>query len=111
MDFDAMMAELRQEYLADLPGVINNLKTAHSDANGEEVHRIFHQLKGSGKTYGFDEITELCKIMESSTKDNSIPDSCNDAISLLEAILEKRSSNETVNLNLDPRYIKLLQGQ
>lgn len=104
-----MMAELRKEYLSELPKVIINLKEAHSENNGEKVHTIFHQLKGSGKTYGFDEITDLCKIMEERSKGNSIPKGCDDAISILETILKKRSGNEPVNLNQDSRYIKLIQ--
>lgn len=106
-----MMAELQQEYLAELPNIISNLKTAHQQTNGEEVHRIFHQLKGSGKTYGFDEITELCKIMEERSMGNIIPKKTETAIQLLEHILNKRSNKESVHLNKEPSYIELIQSQ
>ena len=110
MDFNAMMAELQKEYLAELPNIISKLKKVTAENNGEEVHRIFHQLKGSGKTYGFDEITELCKIMEERSMGNTIPEQTTEAIELLELILSKRSNNEAVHLNQESSYIKLIQS-
>lgn len=105
-----MMAELQQEYLQELPGIISKLKEASQNNEGEKVHTIFHQLKGSGKTYGFDEITDLCQIMEERSMGNIIPPKTDTAIKLLELILTKRSNKEDVHLNKESSYIELIQS-
>ncbi len=63
--WDAAWAELRAEYLAEAPerlargrAALGRLR-AGERAAADELRRVFHGFAGSGRTYGFDRVTEL----------------------------------------------------
>ena len=64
MNFDEMMAELRTEYLATFPQKFLEIETHLSAVDFSRLRDDFHKLKGTGKTYGIPEISELCAIIE-----------------------------------------------
>lgn len=63
--WDAALAELRAEYLAEAPGRLARGRAAlvrlraGERAAADELRRVFHGFAGSGRTYGFDRVTEL----------------------------------------------------
>lgn len=71
MSYSDIMAGLKKKYLEDLkvksedffnkPAVLDNL---------EELRTFFHQLKGSGATYGIPEVSEVGKKYEEKVKAN-----------------------------------------
>ncbi len=63
-DFQNMMAELKKEYIQELPDKISHLESLMSPPNQAELESEFHKLKGTGKTYGLPEVTEICEKAE-----------------------------------------------
>ncbi|MBT4763020.1 MAG: Hpt domain-containing protein [Bdellovibrionaceae bacterium] len=90
-DFQNMLDELKKEYLADLPKKIEQLENLMLDANLEIIEDEFHKLKGTGKTYGVPEVTDICAIAEESClqKASNWQEVSNNAISELKAVLLK----------------------
>ena len=64
MTFDDMMAELQVEYVASIPEKIATIKAHYESGDIALVQDDFHKLKGTGKTYGLPEVTELAMEME-----------------------------------------------
>ena len=67
---DAVFVILQREYLADAPARLADLRkdlaafrTGEPDAL-ESLRRRFHQLAGSGGSYGFPRVTEIGRTME-----------------------------------------------
>lgn len=67
----AALEELRQEYLAELPGLLQVLsvavKTAKSSGTAEDLRTAIskaHALKGTSGSYRFAEISEAAGLME-----------------------------------------------
>ncbi len=52
-------AQLLTKYSLDLTRKVELLTGFIEDGEMKEIRKIAHQLKGSGKSYGFDYITEL----------------------------------------------------
>ena len=71
--------ELADFYLANLPPQAEALGLAIADLDadvegaGESVRRITHQLKGSGTTYGFPQVTDLAKEVLASSDEDLLP--------------------------------------
>lgn len=67
---DALMARLRAEYLAEIPGRLDQLSRALAGSLPEEhgvlitLPRLFHRLAGSAGAYGYGEVTRLCREAE-----------------------------------------------
>ena len=91
MTFDDMMAELQVEYVASIPEKIATIK-AHFEA-GELalVQDDFHKLKGTGKTYGLPEVTDLALEMEKicKTAPDQVAEHLPKALAELEEIYRK----------------------
>ncbi|MCB9642771.1 MAG: Hpt domain-containing protein [Myxococcales bacterium] len=64
--FDALL----QRYLTNLNQRIEKLREALQMGNFEEIRHIGHKLKGSGSSYGFDQITEIGRLMEVAGESN-----------------------------------------
>lgn len=70
----AMLAVLRDNYLRDLPGHIDDIEqiVLHLEHTGfqlescQELYRQVHSLKGSGGTYGMSFISDICHPLEDS---------------------------------------------
>lgn len=63
-ELEAILAKLRNDYLAALPAKIETLETTWSAGDFLHLKTEFHKLKGTGKTYGLPEISELSLLME-----------------------------------------------
>lgn len=109
MTFDEMMAELQKEYVESLPEKVATIKAHWESGDMETLTDDFHKLKGTGKTYGLPEVSELALLMEKSCRERSdnIPNLLPIAISLLERIHEKRSQGQAVDLSSEPEFQKM----
>ena len=56
---------LQKKYLTDLTRKIDRLRVHMEAEDMSEIRRIAHQLKGSGKSYGFEYVSEIGKAMGS----------------------------------------------
>lgn len=63
-----ILVELKQEYLAALPGKIQTLEELVHKADWRQVTEEFHKLKGTGKTYGLPEVSILSEHLETQSQ-------------------------------------------
>lgn len=61
---DADMAELLTDYVANLQQYAADLRRLLAAKDTDAVARLLHQLKGSGRSYGYPKITELAASAE-----------------------------------------------
>src|SRR5262245_14309247 len=69
------LSEIIELYKEDAKGMINKMQAVLSrweevQRGGParaELRRLSHQLRGSGRTYGFREVTRFCKAIENIT--------------------------------------------
>jgi len=64
MSFEEMLKSLQREYLASLPAKITLIEGLIQAKDQTNVRESFHKLKGTGKTYGFPEVSEVGAIVE-----------------------------------------------
>ena len=73
MSAEALLIELRKNYIANLPSLLDEIESLVIDienSNGknrasiEELHRQIHSMKGSGGTYGYTIISSICHQFE-----------------------------------------------
>ncbi len=63
-NFEQMMDELRVEYLAAMPQKFIDIGEHIKRKDVSQLREDFHKLKGTGKTYGIGEISELGEVVE-----------------------------------------------
>jgi HPt (histidine-containing phosphotransfer) domain-containing protein len=62
------VAELIDDYLAELPAQLAALPTASSEGDAELVHRIAHTLKSNAATFGAEALASACRELEQSAR-------------------------------------------
>lgn len=110
MSIDDLLKELQQEYIQSIPEKIKELKDFTQQNDMENLLNTFHKLKGSGKTYGLDEVTLLGQFFEiwmREKKEKVIP-FVPKAVEILERIHEARVNSKPYSLDTDSEYQKLL---
>ena len=103
------MLELRQEYISELPMKIEEIR-AHLDANDLlTLQDDFHKLKGTGKTYGIPEISDLGEVTETICQEN--PESALEAVlkalEILDRIYQERSNSKAYPIGKDDGFVHL----
>lgn len=66
---NAMLSQLRHSYTESLPAKLEAAKQAAETLDFAELARLGHQLKGSGRSYGFAEVSELGVRIEQAAHD------------------------------------------
>lgn len=109
MNFDDMMKELRVEYLQALPAKVDQLEKSLDREDIELLREDFHKLKGTGKTYGFPEISELGEVVERILihRPQSFEQFIPEAIGLLKDIHRERLASRSFDLHQDSRFDKI----
>ena len=109
MGMEDLLANLKKDYLKDMPAKIAELKDFYESGNISELQNAFHKLKGSGKTYGVAEVSVVCRIYEDMCK--TAPDKLQlhfeTATGLLKDITEAHVQGGNFNLQEDPRFQKI----
>lgn len=106
-----MLKSLQADYLASIPAKIKEIEQFIAAANGDALREAFHKLKGTGKTYGLPEISELGAAVERICIDrpaSAVPASTL-AVGLMNAIHQARMKQTSVDLNADARMQQLLK--
>jgi CheY-like chemotaxis protein/anti-sigma regulatory factor (Ser/Thr protein kinase) len=65
---DPQMRELIEQFVCELPEVVQQIERLLDDGNIEDLRRAIHQLKGAGGGYGFTPITQLAARAEHTIK-------------------------------------------
>jgi HPt (histidine-containing phosphotransfer) domain-containing protein len=99
-DFEQMMAELQVEYLTALPQRLIQMAEQLAVQNVSALREEFHKLKGTGKTYGLPEISELCEVAERICleRPQHVADAVPRALNLLRQIHKARINKSVVSL-------------
>lgn len=109
MSLQGLLEELRLEYLASIPEKIQNIEKLSSENSWDLLETEFHKLKGTGKTYGLNEVTllgaiaeELCAAPEQVRKE-MVPL----ASKTLQFIFDNLSKDLAVDLRQLPEFLEL----
>ena len=65
---DADLIEIIDIFVSDLPSKLTAMREALANNHHEELQRLAHQLKGAGGSYGYPQLTEVSKTLESAAK-------------------------------------------
>jgi len=109
MSFESMMEQLRIEYVDDLPNKIKDIESNFAKDQLQVVREDFHKLKGTGRTYGVPEITDLAEVMEKiciqfpKEAAQTVPE----ALDLLREIHTLRATAQSFDINKDHRFVRL----
>ena len=63
-DYDELIGELRAEYLESFHGKYEQMLQSFKQGQWSSLEMEFHKLKGTGRTYGAPEVTQLSERME-----------------------------------------------
>lgn len=109
MSFEELMDQLRKEYVLELPTKIDHIQTNLTARDHMVVREDFHKLKGTGKTYGIPEISELAEVVERICihKPDVIPQAVPEALMLLRDIHRRRTAAEVFDITIDERFSML----
>ena len=64
MSFEDLLKSLQQDYINALPAKIEIIKKQVASKDVSEIRESFHKLKGTGRTYGLPEVSELAALVE-----------------------------------------------
>jgi len=101
-----LLKALHVEYVAELPAKITSIEHLVREQKAEDVREAFHKLKGTGKTYGLPEVSELAAIVEATC----IADAAvglamaSVATDILRDIAAARRDERPYSLSADPRF-------
>ncbi len=107
---DDLLKELQTEYVESLPEKISEIESFLFNKDKENLINAFHKLKGSGKTYGVDEVTILGEFFESWMRDKieaAIPH-VPKSIELLKKIYEARMKATPYSIDQDSDFKSLI---
>lgn len=104
-----ILAELKAEYRTQFPRKLQKLRTVFDGGDRDALREEFHKLKGTGKTYGFPEVSILCEVMEHAcargTADAAMIES---ALSVLNRMQEKWAVDKSFDVRQDEEALKIL---
>ncbi len=110
MTWEKIFSELQNKYLSELPDKINRLQHHADQKNWKECEDILHQLKGTGKSYGFKEISQLAEIIEDSISllsENKKVELLRHTIILFSKIYDKAYHKQVFLIDQDPQYMAI----
>lgn len=95
-----VLTELREEYLQKFPQKLKRLRAVTQTRDWQQIEDEYHKLKGTGKTYGFPEISTICEILETAAQQPALrnPELFEQALTLLEKLHEGYISNKPLSL-------------
>jgi HPt (histidine-containing phosphotransfer) domain-containing protein len=99
-----VLNELKEEYLQKLPQKIQRLKDLTARQDWRALEEEYHKLKGTGKTYGFPEISIICEKMEflAQQKQHHTSQLFESSVELLEKMHMNYVKKEPIALEQDP---------
>jgi HPt (histidine-containing phosphotransfer) domain-containing protein len=109
MSFDELMLELKRDYLKSMPQKFEIIGQALQAGDVALLREEFHKLKGTGKTYGIPEISELCAVIEQLCVNRS-PHALADskvALQILSEIHKTRINEKEFSINADSRFSEI----
>lgn len=105
-----LLADLKIEYLKEFPNKINRIKKITAQQDWKLIYEEYHKIKGTGKTYGFPEISQICEVLETmaQNKETQKITLFEEAIGLLQEMYDGYQRGETLDLQKHPLAKTLL---
>lgn len=102
----AALEELRNKYIKSFPEKISQIRKYIATKDLPPIQVEFHKLKGSGKTYGISDISDIAVLIEQHCKNNHPQtfENAEKACLLLEKIKNALENNLTFNALSDPLF-------
>lgn len=109
MSVDELLKQLQQEYIQSIPDKIHELQSSYNEKDIQALLNSFHKFKGSGKTYGINEITILGQFFETwiREKGDQVLPFVPQAISIMDKIHQARTNNLPYDLSTDSDFKNL----
>lgn len=104
-----VLDDLKREYILTFPKKLEKIEKLTAVENWKELADEYHKLKGTGKTYGFPQISTLCEKMEQmanqlTTQQRPLFDS---GLSILKKLLIAYQENRSYSIHEDPLFSML----
>lgn len=109
MSMDDLLKELQFEYIQSMPEKINEITVFLEKKDLKNLINAHHKLKGSGKTYGLEEVSTLGQFFENwlrDEKEKALP-FVSKSLEILERIYTSRKEGTPYLLESDSEYLKL----
>lgn len=103
------VAKLREKYIQEFPEKLIVLEEGLTKQDRFTLSTLFHKLKGNGAIYGFQNISDLAKVMDQYHKKN-VPDYFEKAslgIQVLKKIQATMRDEALLDIESIPEFIKL----
>lgn len=109
MSFEDLLKTLQKDYLASLPEKVLKIRAQIAATSAGDLRESFHKLKGTGRTYGLPEVSELAEVVENVclTYPGEAPGAASLAVSILEDIHSAHTHSLQFNLHQDPRFAQI----
>lgn len=109
--FEEMLKSLQQDYLASIPEKIKDVERCVAAADTSAIREAFHKLKGTGKTYGLPEISDLGAAVENICieRPQAAISAATLAVALMREIHKARIAQSAFALESDARMQQLLK--
>ncbi len=111
MSLDDLLEELKKEYLATFPAKIVLIDSLYKTQAFTELETEYHKLKGTGRTYGFPEVTQLGEVVERLCEVDrealrvAVPLS----LTILTRIQKQREAGEILDIESDPDFLVIVR--
>ena len=104
-----LIAQLQKEYIAGFDEKFRRILGFHKKRDWQALKLEYHNLKGTGTTYGMSEVTELCQQMEKLCQKNTEmeKETLEISIELLKKIADKYRDQKPFVLSENRDFIKL----
>ncbi len=110
MNLDEILAKLQKKYIKNMPDKIKTMDKLIQVEDFKSLREEFHKIKGTGRTYGLAEVSDLGALFEEILILSEFQPKMNwalDAYDLFKDIYDSRSKNKVFNIGRDPRYKNL----
>src|SRR4051794_14733593 len=109
MSFEEMLKSLQRDYLASIPEKIQIIEKQIALLDQSNLRESFHKLKGTGRTYGLPEVSELGALVEQICLEHPVNSfkAGTIALGILREVHSNRSAGQIFDLARDPRVGEL----
>jgi HPt (histidine-containing phosphotransfer) domain-containing protein len=111
MSLQDVLAGLQKNYLASMPEKIARIESLFSAKSFDELESEYHKLKGTGRTYGIPEITDLGAAMEQMCGSHlkSLSEMVPVSVQLIKNITEARIKGNAYDLAANEDFKRLIK--
>lgn len=111
MSLQDVLAGLQKTYLASMPEKMARIESLFAAKSLDELESEYHKLKGTGRTYGIPEVTQLGAAMERlcETSPESLAEMVPISLRILKVMASERIAGKVYALESDQDFNKLIK--